>query len=192
MSEPSEEELPLDLSSLEVTDAPLPSEPHGTPDHTASRTNSRARQWAQQFKDGKEQAAADKPRRGRPPATRKSVPRRKGMFVAPLTQLYVASGAFLMPFDPVCANAVIQSADNCARTLDDLAYQNDAVRRALYALTQTSASTAVIIAHLPILMAITIHHVPSVQQYMGKMGEEMAEKIAAQMQANMPPEDGSV
>lgn len=113
-----------------------------------------------------------KRRRGRPrkdettkPRTRATKttlpPKRKGQFVEPLTQLYTACGMMLLPMDAVCGKAIIESAEQCAKSLDELAYQNDAVRRALFALTQTTALGGVVVAHLPILMAITMHHFPT-------------------------------
>lgn len=95
------------------------------------------------------------------PRQRKALPRKsKGQFIEPLTQMYGGIGMMLMPFDPVCSQAIIAAAPECARTLDELAYQNDAVRRTLIALTQTSATTAVLIAHMPIIMAVFMHHAP--------------------------------
>lgn len=103
-----------------------------------------------------------------------TIPRRKNQFVEPLTQMYVGVGMVLMPFDSVCATAVLESAKTCAEALDDLAYQNDAVRRAIFALTQTSATTAVIVAHMPILLAVAMHHVPTAQKYAGAFGQRSA------------------
>lgn len=112
------------------------------------------------------------------PKAKKPAPRaRKGMFVEPLTQLYVGLGMTIMAVDPVCANAVIKSAENCAKSIDELAYQNEAVRRAVMALTQTSAVGGVIIAHMPILMAVMIHHVPAAQNIVGNMGQSFADDV---------------
>lgn len=111
------------------------------------------------------------------------IPRRKGMFIEPLEKVYVAAGMFVMPFDAVCGNAVIQSAANCAKTGDELAYNNEVVRRVFWTLTQTSAGFAFFMANLPILMAIAIHHVPAAQNMMGAMGQQMADRIMAQMKA---------
>lgn len=109
---------------------------------------------------------------------KKPAPRaKKGMFVEPLTQLYVGLGLTIMPVDPVCANAIVKSAEQCAISLDDLAYQNEAVRRALMSLTQTSAVGGVIIAHMPILMAVMIHHVPAAQNMLGGMGAKFADDV---------------
>lgn len=117
---------------------------------------------------------------------------RPGHFVEPLTQIYAGLGMAIMPFDPVCANAVIMSAPKCAESLDKLAQENDAVRRALYSLTQTTAIGAVLVAHMPIVLAVVMHHVPAAQNMMGAMGQQMAENIARQMNADGPAEEPPV
>ena len=105
---------------------------------------------------------------------RKPAPRaKKGAFVEPLTELYTTIGAMLMPFDMQCANVVIKSAEQCAQSMDELAYQNESVRRALTAITQTSAWGAVIFAHMPIIMAVAMHHGP------GKMTDSMMSMFGA-------------
>ncbi len=135
------------------------------------------------------------PKRGRKPAGDKAdapaavkrkvtVPNRKGQFIAPVTGIYMGIGGMLLPFDPVCANAVLSCAEKCAIHWDEMAYTNENVRRFLWSITQVSATSKLFIAHLPILMAIMMHHVPSVQNMLGKMGEQMAETIANQMNAN--------
>jgi len=121
-----------------------------------------------------------------------SVPKvRPGYFTDTLTQMYGGLGLAIMPFDPVCANSIMVSAPKCAESLDALAQQNDAVRRTLFALTRTTAIGMVFVAHMPILLAVVIHHVPAAQNYLGQMGEEMANNIAEQMKNSGPPNDGS-
>jgi len=115
---------------------------------------------------------------------------RPGHFVEPLTQIYTGFGIAILPFDPVCANAVQQAAGRCAESLDNLAQENESVRRALFALTKTTAVGMVFVAHMPILLAVVIHHVPTAQNMLGAMGQEMAENIARQMEQNQnPPEN---
>lgn len=75
-----------------------------------------------------------------------------------LMELYASVGMVMMPFDQPCAMSVVNSAEQCADAMVKLAAENDAVRRALNALTQTSAWGGVIAAHLPIIMAVTSHH----------------------------------
>ncbi len=178
---PGDSPEPLDLSALNVEDAGPTAEVFGVPNAAASRPRRRGL-----FSNPAGDKAEDTPR----PVRRKpTIPKRKGQFVQPLTQMYAGLAMVLMPIDPVCANAIMQSASRCAESLDALAYQNDAVRRALHALTQTSAMGAVIIAHAPILMAVAMHHSPVIQNAMGEMGSKMAENIATQMAAQNPPDE---
>lgn len=93
--------------------------------------------------------------------TRVEVPKvRAGGLVKPLREFYTSLGTVLVPFDPACGTALIENAENCAKSLDTLAQQNDAVRRALIAMTQTSAWGGVMIAHAPIMLMILLHHGP--------------------------------
>lgn len=185
MDEPIEGEIPeplepLDIANLNPIDIPLETE-FGKPDASASKTKRGL------FGSKKE----PKQERTPPPRSRPRAPAKKrGALVQPLTQLYTSVGALMIPFDPTCGSAIIANAENCARTLDDLAYQNDAVRRALTALVQTSVWGGVIAAHTPILLAIAIHHVPSVQTAMGAMGEQFANQVAANMPPHTPPAEG--
>lgn len=121
----------------------------------------------------------EKPPRAR--TTKPRIPNKKGQFVEPVLALYMGAGAMLMPFDPICGNGLVQAAPECAKYWDELAYQNDAVRRFLHGLTQTSLTTRLFMAHLPILMAVVMHHSPFAQHAMGAMGQRMAETIAEQM-----------
>lgn len=122
---------------------------------------------------------------------RETPPRRKGSLTKRLTEFYTFLGMSLMPFDPVCAAAVINSAEKCAEALDNLAYENDAVRRAIHMLLETSAWGQVAMAHAPILLAIGAHHVPAVQRMMVRMagaatGNEAEEYLRQKGNGNEP------
>lgn len=123
------------------------------------------------------------------PKAKPRIPNRKGQFKEPLTALYMSAGAVLLPIDPVCGNAVIQVAEDCATTWDELAYQNESVRRFLWGITQTSLTTKLFMAHMPLFMAVFMHHSPFAQKKMSEMGQAMAETIANQMRANDPEDD---
>jgi hypothetical protein len=116
--------------------------------------------------------------------TRKVIPNQRGQFVDPLMKLYASVGAGLMVVDPICGTAIVTSAEQCARSLDELAYQNESVRRALYSLTTTSYVGAVLIAHMPIMMAVAMHHIPAAQQAFGQLGAKMMEEYAKQAGQN--------
>jgi len=179
-----DEEMP-DIPGIQFNPEGMRDEPV-IPNFRASQDESPA----SRFLRGK--PAGDKRSTTKTPRPRMVVPKVKpGHFVEPLTQMYAAVGMAVMPFDPVCANAIMVSASRCADALDKLSQENDGVRRALFALTRTTAVGMVLVAHMPIMMAIVIHHVPAAQNYLGEMGKEMADQIARQMNADggeNPPE----
>ena len=161
---------PIDFENLKPEDtAPLPEEV--TPDPKASKERPK---WRTPLGD-----RADTPK---PRATKKRAPAAKhGAFTEPLTQMYGALGMVLFKFDPVCAKAILESSAAAAQSLDDLAYQNPAVRRVLASLTATSAMGAVIVAHAPILMAVYMHHAPGAQMVAAAMGQEFADNVEKDM-----------
>lgn len=174
-------ELPLNLEALaagaeESPDPIIPDvESPFTPEEAAER---------QSFVD----RALHGPRRERPTRKRReklsdgpgSPPKvtppkpRPGTLAKPLTELYVTLGAFLLPFDPACASAIINSAPKCADALENLARENPAVRKAIIALVETSVWGQVIVAHAPIMLAIAIHHIPGVREQMGNLASKIA------------------
>jgi hypothetical protein len=169
---------PVDWSQIvdangQAIPAEIPDEPP-PPDHRASRTPRAPRAL---FGKPAGDKRDDKPRAA---TRRKTVPNREGQFIEPLTNLYGGIGLTLSPFDPICGQAFMVNAEPCARALDALAYRNESVRRLLWSITQTSAVGMVFAAHLPILAAIAMHHVPAVQEMLGTMGAEFAENIARQ------------
>ena len=116
----------------------------------------------QNKRERKQREKAEKPERKLPP-------RRKGSLVGPLTDLYTTIGTMLCAVDQNCGLAIVNSASKCAESMDKLAYENEAVRRTLYRLLETSAWGGVITAHSPIIFAVAIHHVPAVRNALGKM-----------------------
>lgn len=105
-----------------------------------------------------------KPRAIKAPKTKKEkkpLPaRRKGSLTKRLEEFYASFGMMIMPFDQTCGTAVVNSAERCAEALDNLAYENDAVRRVVLTMLETNAWGQVIMAHAPILMMVMVHHVP--------------------------------
>lgn len=83
---------------------------------------------------------------------------RPGSLVPQLESLYAGIGMALLPFDPVCGQAVINASTACAETLENLARENPAVRRAILRLVATSVWGQVIAAHMPILIVVASHH----------------------------------
>jgi hypothetical protein len=106
-------------------------------------------------------------RRSEPRPAKKIPPKpRAGVLVKPFTDMYTTVGTMLLPFDQPCGTVIINSAEDCARSLDSLARENPKVRRALMAMVETSVWGQVIAAHLPIITAIAMHHVGPVKNAM--------------------------
>jgi hypothetical protein len=130
---------PIDFAAVTPTDVPPEENDFPTPDPSRSR-----------------RLHSEK-------AVRKPAPRaKKGQFIEPLTQLYALIGLGVSSVDQVCGPAILASASDCAKALDDLAYTNEAVRRALLSLTTVSGYGQVILAHVPIILAVASHHASGV------------------------------
>ena len=149
MSEPA-----LDFSLIQPEDSTLQADDFSVPDHTASRDERRS--FASYIGKQKERTE-ERTRRGRKP--KRPVSRaKKGAFTEPLMQMYGFAGVAVFMRDQHCGQAIIDNAEKCAEALDELAYQNESVRRVLDALVTTSAFGAVVMAHAPIIMAMASHH----------------------------------
>lgn len=132
-----EDKPPIDLDNVTPTDVPSEDNDFPTPNPTQTK----------------------RMRKERIPTARTPTPRaKKGQFVEPLTQMYTLIGIGVNSVDKICGPAIVRSAADCAKALDDLAYTNESVRRALLSLTTVSGYGQVILAHMPILFAIAAHH----------------------------------
>lgn len=140
----------LDLSSLPPSED-VPKSEFGKPDHTKSREGLRrpSRRPAAKKATGNRTAIPEDVPKGKP-----------GQFVEPVEQIYTGLALTLMPFDAQCATVIMENGNRCALAWDDLAQRSDAVRKALIALSQTSAWGTMLIAHAPILLAVAGHHMP--------------------------------
>lgn len=125
----------------------------------------------------------------KPAKAKARVPNKKGQFREPVTGFYMMVGGMLMPLDAVCGNAFIVAAPKCGEVWDELAYQNEAIRRFLFSLTQVSLTGQLFVAHTPIAMAVFMHHSPFAEKLGAKMGAQMAETIAEQMRGTEPNAD---
>lgn len=160
----SDTTLPPDSDTFDPTHlapepAPMPGD-SPKPDHTASADaptpdNVRPIGSARPF-SGRRKSASDKSGK----AKRDIPSKRPGQLVKPLTTLYTSMGAAVSAFDPACGIAILDNAEKCAESLDALAQRNEAVRRALYAMLETSAWGGVMAAHMPILVMLMVHHGP--------------------------------
>ena len=136
------------------------SEPSGPPDDSRgprfgrSRGNKRGRGDATEPSGSARPSRANKPKKPVPPKPR------EGTLVKPLTDMYTSVGLMLAPFDPACSTAFLTNAEQCARSMEKLARENESVRRIINSMLQTSAIGGVLIAHLPILLVIMTHHGP--------------------------------
>jgi len=181
---------------FDVQDADLPGgyeQPTITPDHTAAapKRTPRVGTLRERFARGKgRQRDATTPRASRPAAPSRQrprkpknvIPNRRGQFVKPLTQFYTALGIVWTSRDGVCGPSVVNSAEACARSIDDLAYQNEWVRELLWNLTRTGMLTKVVAAHSPILFAVGMHHSTKFRSAIDNtgMGEFIANMLAEQ------------
>lgn len=135
------------------------------PDHTAGRPRSRAQRAASLLNRRAEQDP-------RPPKEPKETPPyRKGALVEPIANLYGLGAMVLAPFDPNCAQTLMVNAQNCAVAWDELAKENESVRRILHALVETSAWGKVAIAHVPLLVGVAVHHSKGAENFVRGMQE---------------------
>ena len=73
--------------------------------------------------------------------------------------LYVTCGFAVMMVKPEAAKAIAESAERCADAWVELAKENDAVRRAVLFIIEGGAWGAVIVAHMPIALALVPENV---------------------------------
>lgn len=175
MSSPTPEFDPNNLNAEDVTIpkpetvAPSPIPPHPT-----------RRPWRQT-----RERPAKKTPPSRAPKLPTEIPRpKRGMFVKPLTQTYTSIGIMFMPIDPVCANAFIANAESCARAWDEAAYESDTVRKWLNDFLKTSIGTRIAVAHIPIFLAVAVHHSKRAQEMLGQMGQGFAETVENNLRVN--------
>jgi hypothetical protein len=80
-----------------------------------------------------------------------------------LKETYETVGGMVLLFDMQCGTAVIENAENMARSLDTLAQNNPKVKEVLLKLTEASGWGQVLVAHAPVLLAVYAHHGGQVQ-----------------------------
>lgn len=163
----------IDFSALTAEDAP-PLTDAIKPDPKASKEPA-SNTWRKR-RAGKD---TDRPTRARTVKAKPAIPNRKGQFIKPLTEIYTTVGMIVYVRDQVCGTAFIESAPRCAETLDDLAHRNEVVRRILHNLVTTSEMGAVLMAHLPIILAVGMHHVPAVKTVIGNIPADMVQDIVS-------------
>lgn len=175
MSEPE-----FDPSKLQADDVTIPKPETVTPSPqpTPPRHNV-SRPWRNQTRGPRKTPPTKAPRI---PA---EIPRpKRGMFVRPLTQTYTSVGIMLMPIDPICANLFIENAESVARAWDEAAYENDTLRKYLNDFLKTSIAARVMMAHVPIIIGMFIHHSKRAQDMLGQMGQGFAETVENNLRVN--------
>lgn len=145
----------VDLGSLSVEDIP-----DGVPNHRATSGERGEKPIDREAKPrgffgrtggaSSNKATNEKPRKDSPPKLSPGMKQN-------LSDFYQFIGATIRPFDEFTGDTIIEQADKCADSVYKLAQSNDAVRRVVIALTTTSVSGAVMMAHLPIVLAIARH-----------------------------------
>lgn len=119
-----------------------------------------------QFIRGKPRSEkAKRERKIKPPKVVPPKPR-PGSLKKPLQDMYGTIGMTVALFDPVCGQAILANSEACAIALENMARENEAVRRVIMSLVQTSIWGQLIAAHMPILLAIAMHHVPALRNTM--------------------------
>lgn len=162
-----------DIEPLEFGDADQP--PHIVPDHKASEKLDPSPGFRGRL--GKNRFGADK----KPPmedlGKTDRVPYKPGMFVKPLEEMYGGFAMVLMPINPAVGSALAMQARPCAEAWDRLAHENEAVRKMLRNMLTASATTAVIVAHVPIAMAIAMQF-PFVQEKVAaRFGDQVEDEL---------------
>lgn len=177
------EQYTINLADLAETavDAPAP-ESFVTPNHKASRGVDSGAPTPGSKRPGIFGARSD---RSAPRKTQRTIkadpPYRKGEYTETIATAYEVVGAMLMPFDPHCGQVVTDAAEKAAEAWDDAAEKSPRLRRFLKMATTGSVWGAVVVANVPIIMAVASHHTPIVEATQRRVMSMMAQR--AQQQA---------
>lgn len=88
-----------------------------------------------------------------------------------LEKMYANIGTMAYLADPMIGTVILQQAEQCATSLDELAKTNPKVKKALMRMMESSSYGTVIAAHLPIAIAIATKYVPELRRnYEGTVG----------------------
>lgn len=80
-----------------------------------------------------------------------------------LSALYMSAAMMIAIADPQLGQMVAQQTPDCAKAFSELAAKNPRVRRALEAMLETSAWSAVVAAHLPIAVFTATKYIPTLR-----------------------------
>jgi hypothetical protein len=87
----------------------------------------------------------------------------EGSITAGISQLYGQVGMFVGMFDKECGSAIVTNAQAMGASLEAAAKESPAMQEFLNKMITTSVWGQVIAAHLPVVMAISMHHVPAIR-----------------------------
>lgn len=93
---------------------------------------------------------------------------RPGKIAKWVTTQYRRIGVILKPVDPMCGEAVSRAAEAAGLAWERLARENKTVRDVINRLMQTTVTTELLMAHLPIMIAVLTHHVPAFREFVQK------------------------
>jgi hypothetical protein len=96
-----------------------------------------------------------------PPAA--NVKRTPGKLEKNLQDTYATIGTMVGMFDPYCGRSVVDNSEAMAQSMAEWAAEDPKVRKALEKMLTVGAFGKVIAAHMPVVMAISMHHVPAVR-----------------------------
>lgn len=173
-TEPTPDPTPLDLSVLARVSTPdtqttAPPKPRDRPPRTGPKE---PRPEPQQRSRSRSTSKTATPS-STDDDTEKITDYRPGILVKPLRDLYATVGTLVLPFNQPVGTAFIQNAEPCAKALDNAAKTDKQIRRVLMLLVQGSVWGEVIIAHMPIMMALAVTLVPSVRSSLGEVQSEV-------------------
>jgi hypothetical protein len=128
-------------------------------------------------------------------ATAKVPASKPGEFVEPMEQLYTMISLGVDMVDKKdhgnseeCSKIILDEAHNIAVKWDELAQKNDQVRKTLRTLTQGSAWGSLLMAHVPIALAVFATHMPgSVPASIINKPEPEAEPQPQRVVKRVPP-----
>lgn len=175
-SDSNNEELIATLADL--TDRDIPAYNDAAPSDDVEPEESKGGFFSRVFRKNKSDGKKMKP----------IPPMPKGGIAGPIAALYKRAGKFIQPFDPGCGTALIMGADDCGKAWEEVCKRNPQMRRYVLAMLATGANMELLVAHLPIIAAVAIHHVPAVRQMVTQTTEQMT-KLFEQEMASMKQEN---
>jgi hypothetical protein len=111
-------------------------------------------------------------------------PYKAGVIQAGVESTYGGIAMFWSMVDPVCGTAFLECAPKAAEAWEKLAKNNPAVRAMLMRIFTGSAAADVLMAHLPLILAVFAHH------GMGRIMADHAENTGNNVRHNEPQYQG--